>query len=88
LQRFCRAFTVSPAPADEGNDETPSIINSLGHAPTGVMGGTPTARLPYPMQLGLDTFDLEPGIAYRGKNAKFCWGAQLTGTVRLGLRRL
>lgn len=48
------------------------------------MGGTPTVRLPYPMQLGSGTFDLEPGITYRDQNDSFGWGAQVKGTVRLG----
>ncbi|MEM1050783.1 MAG: transporter [Pseudomonadota bacterium] len=48
------------------------------------MGTTPTVRLPYPMQLGTGTFDLEPGITYRDQNDSFGWGAQLKGTVRLG----
>ncbi len=48
------------------------------------MGGTPTVRLPYPMQLGSGTFDLEPGITYRDQSASFGWGAQVKGTVRLG----
>ncbi|MEO0464713.1 MAG: transporter [Pseudomonadota bacterium] len=48
------------------------------------MGGTPTVRTPYPMQIGSGTFDLEPGITYRDQNAQFGWGAQVRGTVRLG----
>jgi hypothetical protein len=48
------------------------------------MGGNPTVRLPYPMQLGSGTFDLEPGITYRDQSASFGWGAQVKGTVRLG----
>lgn len=48
------------------------------------MGGTPTVRLPYPMQLGSGTFDLEPGITYREQNAAFGWGAQIRGTLHLG----
>ena len=48
------------------------------------MGGNPTVRLPYPMQLGSGTFDLEPGITYRDQNDSFGWGAQVKGTVRLG----
>ncbi len=47
-------------------------------------GATPTVRLPYPMQLGSGTWDLEPGITYRDQNDTFGWGAQLRGTVRLG----
>lgn len=48
------------------------------------MGGNPTVRLPYPMQLGSGTFDLEPGITWRGQNDAFGWGAQVRGTIRLG----
>ncbi len=48
------------------------------------MGGNPTVRLPYPMQLGSGTFDLEPGITWRGQNDDFGWGAQVMGTIRLG----
>lgn len=48
------------------------------------MGGTPTVRTPYPMQIGSGTFDLEPGITYRDQTASVGWGAQLRGTIRLG----
>lgn len=48
------------------------------------MGGTPTVRLPYPMQLGSGTWDLEPGLTYRDQNDQFGWGTQVRGTIRLG----
>lgn len=48
------------------------------------MGGNPTVRVPYPMQLGSGTFDLEPGITYRDQNDAFGWGAQVRGVIRLG----
>lgn len=48
------------------------------------MGGNPTVRVPYPMQLGSGTFDLEPGITYRDQNDRFGWGAQVRGVIRLG----
>ena len=48
------------------------------------MGGTPTVRTPYPMQIGSGTFDLEPGITYSDRNDSFAWGAQIKGAVRLG----
>lgn len=48
------------------------------------MGMTPTARLPYPMQLGSGTFDLLPGITYTGKARQWGWGAQYKANVRLG----
>ena len=50
-------------------------------APT---GATPTVRLPYAMQIGSGTFDLLPGITYYGREDKFNWGAQYTGTFRTG----
>jgi len=48
------------------------------------MGGNPTVRTPYLMQIGSGTFDLEPGITYCDQNASFGWGAQVRGTSRLG----
>lgn len=48
------------------------------------MGGNPTVRLPYPMQLGSGTWDLEPGITYRDQSETLGWGAQIKGTLRLG----
>ncbi len=50
-------------------------------APT---GARPTLRLPYPMQLGSGTFDLMPGVTYKGRSGSFGWGAQYMGTIRLG----
>ncbi len=48
------------------------------------MGGRPTLRLPYPMQLGSGTYDLLPGLTYTGLEGRFGWGAQYSATVRLG----
>ncbi|MEM9311696.1 MAG: transporter [Pseudomonadota bacterium] len=48
------------------------------------MGGNPTVRTPYPMQIGSGTFDLEPGLTYRDQNDGFGWGAQVKGVIRLG----
>jgi hypothetical protein len=47
-------------------------------------GTRPTLRLPYAMQLGSGTYDLLPGITYNGSHHKFGWGAQYSGTFRLG----
>ncbi len=41
-------------------------------------------NLPYAMQLGSGTYDLLPGLTYRGYEGAWSWGAQLTGTLRLG----
>ena len=46
--------------------------------------GPGNTRLPYPMQIGSGTWDLLPGITYLGQNHSWSWGAQLSGTVRLG----
>ncbi len=40
--------------------------------------------LPYGMQLGSGTFDLLPGITYQETIDKLSWGAQYTGTFRIG----
>ncbi|WP_395075262.1 transporter [Hyphococcus sp.] len=48
------------------------------------MGMTPSPRLPYPMQLGSGTFDLQPGVTYAGGSEAFSWGAQYLGTFRTG----
>ena len=47
-------------------------------------GARPTQRLPYPMQLGSGTFDLIPGITYKGGSGGVGWGAQYLATIRLG----
>ena len=44
----------------------------------------PTLRMPYPMQLGSGTWDVLPGITYRGSSDHFAWGGQVMGNVRLG----
>ncbi len=41
-------------------------------------------KLPYPMQLGSGTFDLLPGLTYLGQADRWSWGAQASGTVRMG----
>ncbi len=40
-------------------------------------------RLPYPMQTGSGTYDLLPGLTYRGDRAAISWGAQARGEIRL-----
>lgn len=48
------------------------------------MGGTPTVRLPYPMQIGSGTWDFAPGITYVGHEGSWNWGGQANALVRLG----
>ena len=47
------------------------------------MNMQPTVRLPYPMQLGSGTWDLEPGLTYNGHQDKFGWGAQIKYLYRI-----
>lgn len=58
-------------------------------APTGsidLKDQTPMGRvrLPYPMQIGSGTYDLLPGLLYRGSTNRYSWGTQLRSTLRTG----
>ncbi len=48
------------------------------------MGGTPSPRLPYPMQLGSGTYDFKPGLTYFGRQDRFGWGGQISARIPLG----
>lgn len=54
-------------------------INQKDTTPAGT-----NSPLPYPMQLGSGTVDLRPGVTYLGQHESWGWGAQSTGTIRLG----
>lgn len=41
-------------------------------------------RMPYAMQLGSGTYDIEAGVTYSGKARSWSWGAQYIGTLRMG----
>lgn len=41
-------------------------------------------RLPYPMQIGSGTYDLQPGLTYLDQREHWSWGAHGTATVRAG----
>ena len=41
-------------------------------------------QLPYPMQTGLGTWDVLPGLTYLGQGDHLSWGAQAMGTLRMG----
>ncbi len=58
------------------NTETDAVLT-----PT---GGRPIVRLPYPMQLGSGTLDLQAGLTWQGKSDHYSWGAQYHGTFRTG----
>lgn len=57
-------------------DETDAILTP--------MNTRPTARLPYPMQLGSGTYDLIGGVTYAGDSEKWGWGSQWRSVYRLG----
>lgn len=46
-------------------------------------GATPTVRLPYPMQIGSGSWDLEPAMTYKGQSGKLGYGAQVAAKIRL-----
>ena len=76
-----------------GNDNTKIHLNLGLSIPTGKidytdqiltpMNESPTKRLPYPMQLGSGTYDIEPGITYAGTRDAWDWGGQIKMTIRL-----
>lgn len=48
------------------------------------MGGTPTVRVPYMMQTGTGTWDLEPALTYKARRGELGYGVQASAQVRLG----
>ena len=55
----------------EATDETP-------------MSSPNEILLPYPMQVGSGTFDMDLGLTYLGQNNQVSWGSQLKATYRFG----
>ena len=54
-------------------------INARGDTPAG-----PGQRLPYPMQLGIGTFTLKPGITYFAQSERWNWGGHTSASLPLG----
>ncbi len=48
------------------------------------LGTNPTVRVPYMMQSGTGTWDLEPGLTYKGRRGALGFGAQAVASIRLG----
>jgi hypothetical protein len=48
------------------------------------MGGTPTVRVPYMMQTGTGTWDLEPALTYKARRGTMGFGAQATASIKTG----
>lgn len=57
------------------NEETDQILTP--------MGGTPTPRLPYPMQLGTGTWDLKSAVTAFDRRGRIGFGAQASARVPL-----
>ena len=55
------------------------IINTLNNFP---VFGEP--RLTYPVRTSSGSYDLMPGLTYRGQTDRWTWGAQSIGTIRTG----
>ena len=55
------------------------IINTLNNFP---VFGQP--RLSYPVRTSSGSYDLMPGLTYRGQTDRWTWGAQAIGTIRTG----
>lgn len=47
------------------------------------MGGNPTIRVPYMMQIGSGSWDLKPTATFKGWAGKVGFGVQYAGTIRL-----
>ena len=70
-------------PKEKGNR---LLLNAGFTVPTGSIDKTMEGKqLEYSMQMGSGTYDLEPGLTYLGESSHWAWGAQVLGTVRLGL---
>jgi len=79
---------------DDGSSKSRQVNLKLGLSmPTGSnektdqiltpMGGTPSPRLPYPMQLGTGTYDLKSNVTYFDRKDKLGWGTQASTRIPL-----
>ncbi len=58
-------------------------IDETGLTPSSAVDGLPKT-VPFTMQLGSGTFDVQPGITYSGHTSLWNWGGEVSGTIRLG----
>jgi hypothetical protein len=58
-------------------------IDETGLTPASAASGLPKT-VPFTMQLGSGTYDVQPGITYSGHTAFWNWGGEVSGTIRLG----
>ena len=47
------------------------------------MGMRPTVRVPYPMQTGTGSWDLEPALTYKGRRGRVGFGVQVQASLRM-----
>jgi len=52
-----------------------------------VMPSPTVPNIPYALRTSSGTYDLLPGLTYRGQNEHWTWGAQTSGVIRTGLNR-
>ena len=57
-------------------DETAQILTP--------MNAQPTVRVPYMMQAGTGTWDLEPALTYKARRGRLGFGGQAAASIRLG----
>ena len=66
------------------------ILNAGLSIPTGSINKSdatpmgPNIPLPYPMQVGSGTFDIQPGLTYTSGKDSWSWGAQINSNIRTG----
>ena len=71
-------------------EESRLHFNFGGSLPTGTIDARddtpagPDQRLPYPMQLGIGTFALKPGITYLAQSKRWNWGGHVSASLPLG----
>ncbi len=78
----------------KGDDQRELNVRAAASIPTGStsetatiltpMGGEPTVRVPYMMQIGSGTWDLKPSVTYKSWHGAIGLGSQYTGTIRMG----
>ncbi len=81
-----------PDPVDDVRDEL--TFKAGVNVPTGSItqtdviltpaGATPRVRVPYMMQLGTGTWDLEPALTYKARRGKIGFGLQGSASIKLG----
>jgi hypothetical protein len=62
-------------------------VNLFGGTLNNIAAPGGAANLSFPLRTGSGTYDLLPGLTYRGQNDRWTWGAQSIATIRTGHNR-